>query len=65
MTNDVGIRPGADRPVETQVKTTTAKRLTRRCAHDRVAWQIGAQRWHAKSDTEGEENLLEPCGGKA
>jgi hypothetical protein len=59
---DVGIRPGADRPIETAVKTTTAKRLARRCPHDRVAWQIGAQRWHQQSDLAGEENLLEPCG---
>lgn len=62
---DVGIRPGADRPIETDVKTITAKQLARKCAHDRVAWQIGAQRWHAKSNIAGEENLLEPCVAKS
>lgn len=59
--SDVGIRPGADGATETQVKTVTAKRLAKACAHGRVAWLIGSQRWHAKSDVAGEENLLEPC----
>ena len=58
---EVGIRPDADRPVETTVKTTTARELERRCVHGRVAWLIGSTKWHRKSDVPGEENLLEPC----
>lgn len=64
MTSDVGIRPDAETPVQTQVSMTTAKQLARRCAHGRLVWVIGGQRWHAKSDAAGEENVLEPCGGK-
>ena len=62
---DFGIRPNVDAPIDTHVKTTSARRLDRKCAHGRVAWVIGSQRWHRKSDVAGEEHVLELCEAKS
>lgn len=59
----VGLRPGAERPIETQVSLAAAAQLSEPCPHGKVQWRIDGELWHVKSLTRSHPFLV-PCSAQ-
>jgi hypothetical protein len=57
---DVGLRPEADRPVETRVRLVRARLSPNLCSHGLPLWAIDDEHWHVVA-REREQPILMAC----